>query len=69
MALPFKILETDLRYTNSPEEPQSECSRCRKPIDEEEVPIMAWPESGRYIYRFHPECLGFATSRDYDGDS
>jgi hypothetical protein len=66
MSLPFKILPTDTRFETSPDVGESDCicSRCAKPIDEDEVPIRAWPEDCRFEYRFHPECLGFQT---FDG--
>ena len=61
----FTILETDTRFA-APTTPgeREHCSRCGEPIDEDTVPIRAWPESGAYEYRFHPECLGFQT---FDG--
>lgn len=35
------------------------CSRCREPITQG-IPIYLFPESGRWCFRYHPECLGFS---------
>lgn len=68
MTAPFTILPTDRRFHTSPEpgDPLCLCSRCWKAIDEQTVPIRAWPESGAYEYRFHPSCLGFDSDDDDD---
>lgn len=34
------------------------CSRCLNPINERTVPIMFWTESAKYIWQYHPVCLG-----------
>lgn len=65
MDSPFHILPTDQRFFNAGDE----CSRCGKAIPETVVPVMAWPESGAYEYRFHPECLGFDTFDELEGDA
>ncbi len=52
------ILDTDRAFTTSPDagDPECLCSRCGKPIGEDEVPIRAW--NGNLEYRYHQACLG-----------
>ena len=54
------ILSTDSPGHSSPEPGNVECvcSRCNKPIDENTIPIRAWPLDHRYELRYHPHCLG-----------
>lgn len=69
MSAPLEILlPTDRRFTDSPDVglPECICSRCGKPIGEDEVPIRVWPADQSYEYRFHPACLGFQTFADHD---
>jgi hypothetical protein len=64
MSFPLAILPSDRRFTDSPDvgDRACICSRCSRPIPENEVPIRAWPESGAYEYRFHARCLGLQGS-------
>lgn len=65
---PFKILPTDRMFKDSPFPgwPECICSRCGNLIMENQVPIRCWPESGKFEFRYHPECLGFKTFPDLE---
>lgn len=60
---PFKILPTDRVFQDSPDAgwPECICSRCGKPIPENDQPIRCWTEDGKLEWRYHPACLGFKT--------
>ncbi len=63
------ILLTDKVFNDSPDAgtPECICSRCLKPIKEDEVPIRAWLTSTLYTidnqripkleWRYHANCL------------
>lgn len=46
-------------FRDSPDagEPTCICSLCGKLIDEDDVPIRAWPEHDKREVRFHVECF------------
>lgn len=37
------------------------CSRCLKPIPENDAPIMFFGEEGKRVWQYHDECLGIKT--------
>lgn len=52
------IYPSDTKFAKSrPEgDPKCICSRCHKPIGEEEFALRAWPEDGSYEIRFCDRC-------------
>lgn len=59
MTLHFRILETDVRFDGNELVGERLCSRCGQSIDEEEVPLMAWPRGGEWLLRYHLRCVEF----------
>lgn len=43
------------------------CSRCLLPISERTHPIVYFAESGKFVFRYHPSCLGILDD-DIDDD-
>jgi len=35
------------------------CSRCRKPIPDEEIPLLVWLENRNKMYSYCAECMGW----------
>jgi hypothetical protein len=61
----FQIRPSDLAWLDGPGVAcTAPCSRCRKPIRDDVVPVIAMPAHARYVYRFHPECLGLEYASD-----
>lgn len=55
----FQVLPSDTRFAQSMDEGQGcLCSRCGTTIWPGVVAIRAWPDDGRYEYRYHPVCYG-----------
>lgn len=53
--IPGGILPTDHRDVGLYDET---CSRCRKPIPEEQVPLQMWLNNGEDMYSYCCDCLG-----------
>lgn len=62
---PIVIQPNDTKFPDSrdPGDPRCICSRCGQVIEEGDAPVRAWPEDGRYEYRYHISCLGFDSFR------
>lgn len=63
------ILLSDTKFAESPLEgdPKCLCSRCHRPVGEDEFALRAWPEDGRYEIRFCEACqegMGIQIFRD-----
>ena len=54
-----KILKTDTKFLNSPDAGNSACicSRCGKPISENETPVRTWAMDFGYECRYHETCI------------
>lgn len=39
------------------------CSRCRKPIDDAEVPLMFWTNDGHDMWQFCERCCGVSAAQ------
>jgi hypothetical protein len=53
--VPGGILPSDRLHVGTYDET---CSRCRKPIPEEQVPLLLWTNHGNDLFSFCCDCLG-----------
>jgi len=55
----INILPADTKFTDSPGagDPKCLCSRCGKPIAENQIPIRSWPDGMSYEWRYHLQCI------------
>ena len=69
----LKFLPSDKFFRDSPftGDPRCICSRCCKPIEEDELAVRIFVgKEGEYVgeYRYHPSCIGIKTFEDDDID-
>jgi hypothetical protein len=57
--VPGGILTTDHLHVGTYDET---CSRCRKPIPEEQVPLLIWTNNGDDMRSYCCDCLGVESS-------
>lgn len=59
----LKPRPNDVRFTRyrEPGDPGCLCSRCLQSINENTQPIIYFSQSHKWLFRFHPRCLGIET--------